>query len=329
MKFWQIPSTPGCNFFIDALAPGFFKLLDLVLGVLIVGGNPSIANVHEPLYHPADLFDTEERKTEINKKTTLLSVRLGGAPDHFIVKKGARVTDIKDKFDDFVWSTIDEMVALFGRSRNMVVKAHCAYATRWILKEGPGVMEKPFSDEKLGVFLTVVTEDFCQYTEDALIRLASLWDRVGQLLDYVFFNIRQYERDGFPAVFDRIKANVVHLDPTVEKTAFWSGLKSYCNSEQTNGFRWLLRRRNLLVHSMHLGATRDREKEDSEIRYYYNHLEEAIRNKLRTLSFDDELKAIHCHLRAFAASFESILDLSLWGAGVIHEVRREKDILVW
>jgi len=274
---------------------------------------------------PADLFDTEDRKTEINKKAKLLSVRLGGAPDHFIVKKGARITD---KFDDFVWSTIDEMVALFGRSRNMVLRAHCTYMTRWILENAPKTIEKPFSDEKVPAFVAIVTEDFWQYTEDALIRLASLWDRVGQLLDYVFFNIRQYERDGFPAVFDRIKANFILIDPLVENTSFWSGLKSYCNSEQTNGFKWLLRRRNLLVHSMHLGAKHEPNKEEKEIRYYYNHLEEAIRKKLYTMSCEDELEAIHWHLRAFAALFESILDLSLWGAGVIHELRREKDILV-
>jgi len=36
---------------VNPLATSFFKLLDLVLRVLIVCTNPSITNVHEPLYH--------------------------------------------------------------------------------------------------------------------------------------------------------------------------------------------------------------------------------------------------------------------------------------
>jgi len=251
---------------------------------------------------PADLFDSEEQKAKVDKKANLLCLRLGGVPEHFIIKDGAH---IKDKFDEFVWTTTEEIVALFDRSKKMVVRAHCTYVTRWLLENGPELMDKPFSDEKVAALLTVLTEDFWQHTEHALTRLASLWDRVGQLLDYVFFNIRQYERDGFPAVFDRIKANFVFIDPAVEKTAFWSEIKRYCYSEKTSGFKWLLRRRNLLVHSMHLGARRDREKENIEIRYYYNHLEEAIVNKLGTMSFEEELAAIHGHLRIFAVLFES------------------------
>jgi len=38
-------------FLVNALTTSFLKLFDLILCVLIVGTNPSVANVHEPLYH--------------------------------------------------------------------------------------------------------------------------------------------------------------------------------------------------------------------------------------------------------------------------------------
>jgi hypothetical protein len=52
---------------------------------------------------------------------------------------------------------------------------------------------------------------FWEYAEIGYIQLVCFWDRVGQLLDFIFFNIRQYERDGFPAVIDRIAVNYLPL----------------------------------------------------------------------------------------------------------------------
>jgi hypothetical protein len=106
------------------------------------------------------------------------------------------------------------------------------------------------TEEHIGIYARVLEGYFWNALEIATIRLASYWDRVGQLLDFVFFNIRQHEREGFPVVLERIKKNfaptfseVFRDDPN------WNALLEYANSEKPSGLKWLLRRRNVAVHS--------------------------------------------------------------------------------
>lgn len=274
---------------------------------------------------PCPLFVDDAAGKRINDKFSLLCRKLGDVPEVFLITDGASP---KDKYDNLTSYAVTELVSLFHRARTSVVKAHSMFVAQWILLNAPKTIEGPLAAEQLAVIAPIVREEFWNHAETAYIRLASLWDRAGQLLDYVFFNIRQFDRDGFPSILDRIKINFAILDSTIEARQFWKDLKSYAYNEQTDGLKWLLRRRNLLVHSLHLGEPEERAKEEMDIRYYYNHLAEATRHKLGTLSPDDELKCLHSHLIAFARLLEPLCDLCLWGAELIHEMRKEKDWII-
>jgi hypothetical protein len=133
------------------------------------------------------------------------------------------------------------------------------------------------------------------------------------LLDFVFFNIRQYERDGFAAVLDRIAVNHVPVSPTLGQAVAWKALLTYRKREDEKGFAWLISRRNLLVHSLHLAPA----KTDNPVfAATYNHLEERIRKKLRVAAPKEELARLHCHLSACADLFPSILEVAEIGIEV-------------
>jgi hypothetical protein len=138
---------------------------------------------------------------------------------------------------------------------------------------------------------------------------------LGQLLDFAFFNIRQYERDGFPAVVDRIAANYVPLSPRLSESSSWQAVRSYQTSEKADGLKWLLRRRNLIIHSLHLRARPvDSEAGDPLFDAAYNHLEQSMQRRLATGSRDEELAQLHRHLTQAASLFGYVLTLCEFGA---------------
>jgi hypothetical protein len=274
---------------------------------------------------PPSLFENGVAEESVKKKLASLYQKLGGVPDVFLIRKGARPTD---RYDEFAWCAVNEMISLFQRARTGVVKTHSIFIAYSLISKAPSTFEASFTPEQLACLEPVVKEDFWNQAETAYIRLASLWDRAGQLLDYVFFNIRQFEYDGFSAVLDRIKANFAILDPSLERSSFWINIKTYAHSEKTDGLKWLLRRRNLLVHTLHLGDRLDRAKEEMEILYYYNHLEEATRKKLGTLPPEEELLILHGHLTSFTRLLEPLCDLCLWGADLIHDMRKVKESVI-
>jgi hypothetical protein len=112
----------------------------------------------------------------------------------------------------------------------------------------------------------------------------------------------------------------------VEKQQFWIDIKRYGYRDQVDGLKWLLRRRNLLVHSLHLGERTASKERD--LAYYFNHLDETTRNRLGAMRPHEELQelqALHSHLGAFARLLEPICDLCLWGVALIADLRKEKE----
>jgi len=277
------------------------------------------AEFFEP--QPVRLFASDADAKRVNEKLAGLYAKLGGVPNLFITRKGVKPSDT---YDDFTWYSVQEMVSLFGRARTSVTKVHAKFFTHELLRGGKRLIETRWTKKQLAAFEPIVVEEFWESAETAYIRLASMWDRVGQLLDYVFFNIRQFERDGFPSVLDRIKVNFAVLDKTVEKRQFWIDIKRYAYRDQVDGLKWLLRRRNLLVHSLHLGE-KTKSTGDRDLAYYFNHLDESVRNRLGAMTPEEELKALHDHLRAFANLLEPLCDLCLWGVDLIADLRKEKE----
>ena len=279
-----------------------------------------VSEFFEP--QPARLFEGDADAERINEKLASLYEKLGAVPKLLITKQGVKPSDT---YDDFTWYSVQEMVSLFGRARMSVIKVHAKFLTSEILQGRKRLIKTPLTKKQLASFAPIVIEEFWESAETAYIRLASMWDRVGQLLDYVFFNIRQFERDGFPSVLDRIKVNFAVLDKSLEKQQFWINIKRYAYRDQVDGLKWLLRRRNLLVHSLHLGEQKATGSEERDLAYYFNHLDETARNRLGAMTRDAELKALHDHLRAFAKLLEPICDLCLWGVALIADLRKEKE----
>lgn len=138
--------------------------------------------------------------------------------------------------------------------------------------------------------------------------MASFWDRVGQILDFFFFGIRYFERYGFAAVVDRIIQNLAPVSRELESSIALKRLRAYQTSEQEDGYNWLARRRNSLVHSLHLQPL----TEQSSIGLFetlYNHPDVRIRTKLKPGTLNEELERLHCQLGAVCDRFEDILSL--------------------
>lgn len=144
--------------------------------------------------------------------------------------------------------------------------------------------------------------------EISYIRQASYWDRVAQLLDFLFFNIRQFDRDGFSGVVDRIHSNYASILLQLSENASWTKLREYHMSEKSDGYKWLVRRRNLLVHSLHLRPVTD-QIEDPVFTFAFNHLEEKVRKKLKPRDAHSEIEILHSQFNAMTELFGDVLTL--------------------
>jgi hypothetical protein len=85
-------------------------------------------------------------------------------------------------------------------------------------------------------------------------------------------------------------------------------LRAFQKSEKEDGLKWLLRRRNLVVHSSSLRPIqepKDRTLIDSE----FNHLELALRQKLAPGTPVQEIERMHWQLQKAAELFPSVLEL--------------------
>jgi hypothetical protein len=150
--------------------------------------------------------------------------------------------------------------------------------------------------------------------------LAGFWDRLGQILDFVFFSIRQYERDGFSAVIDRIRANTLRMQPALADSEAWTAIWTYKKSEREDGLQWLLSRRNLLVHSLHLRPT-DEQANDELFASAFNHLDSRLRRDLAPGTPEQEIQRLHTHLNQAAALLPQVLSMCQLHAEHLHASR--------
>src|SRR5208282_2588821 len=100
-------------------------------------------------------------------------------------------------------------------ARSSICRTHMYLIGSGIIKQHPEVVNWPDDPEIRRIFVSNVEGYFWEHAETSYIRLASFWDRVGQLLAFAFFNIRQYEHDVFSAVMDRISANFLPMSQRV------------------------------------------------------------------------------------------------------------------
>lgn len=127
-------------------------------------------------------------------------------------------------------------------------------------------------------------------------------------MDFAFFAIRQYERDGFSAVVDRIRANTLRMQPLLETSVAWRAIWAYKKSEREDGLQWLLSRRNLLVHSLHLRPMSD-SQDDEIFESAFNHLDVRLRRDLAPGEPEKEIQRLHVHLGHAAELLPRVLTL--------------------
>jgi hypothetical protein len=260
---------------------------------------------------PSKLADTKEEVQSLERRLGALVKKMGGPPRLIIV---APVEQERRHYDTYISAAITEMLATFHRCRSEVCRTHMFYIGAETMREHPDWIKLPENTAERSRYQTTTESSFWEHAEIAFIRLAAFWDRVGQLLDFIFFNIRQYERDGFPTVMDRIRNNFVPVYSQLEAAEAWKSLRRYQNSENVDGFKWLIRRRNLLVHSLHLRPMLSTANEDPIFTSSFNHLDDSLRNKLKPQSLKEELEHVHSHLSAAATLFVDVVELCEIGA---------------
>ncbi|MRR06383.1 MAG: hypothetical protein EG828_05475 [Deltaproteobacteria bacterium] len=253
---------------------------------------------------PASIAENDEEIKILQKRVEKLVEDLGGPPKLIIVKED----DPKPRYDLYPAAALQEVISMFHRTRKATLRAHMFMIGSQMVRNKPEFLTLPDNKEAQEHILKSAEATFWEHAETAFIRLASFWDRVGQLLDFAFFRIRQFERDGFSSVVDRIRNNVALVHSELATNPSWERIRSYQTSEKADGLKWLLRRRNLLVHSLYL---RPFEKADDDAIFdsEFNHLDASLREKLAPGNIEEELTKIHIHLSKAAQLFPDILSL--------------------
>jgi hypothetical protein len=132
---------------------------------------------------------TLEIGNALDEKRRTLTERLGGPPRVLIT----RIGDPAPEFDLYVEAAVEEILSSFERSRTSVCRTYMYLIACKMLDEHPERFDLPEDEEVRAVLIAELINRFWEHAETSFIRLASYWDRVGQLLDFAFFNIRNYD----------------------------------------------------------------------------------------------------------------------------------------
>lgn len=228
----------------------------------------------------------------------------GGVPR--VIIQG--VNDPKPKYDTYLSAAIDEAIEVFSRARRSLCRAQTFLIGAHMLKNSPDLLNLPDDPKIKSLFQDSAENVFWEHTETTFIRLAGFWDRLGQILDFAFFSIRQYERDGFSAVVDRIRLNTLRMRPDLAVSPSWLAIWSYKRSEHEDGLQWLLSRRNMLVHSLHLRPVTS-EANGEIFESAFNHLDTRLKRDLAPGTPEQEIQRLHVHLSQAASLLPQALTL--------------------
>ncbi|MEZ2142250.1 hypothetical protein AAE026_08080 [Bradyrhizobium sp. DN5] len=226
---------------------------------------------------------------------------LGGPPEFYLLRKDQEPPPA----DNYPEAIMREAFAVFHRARTSVLRAHLFMTGSSVLAEQPDLINAP--ENVTAVFAKEVQSAFWEHAEAAYIRLYSFWDRVGQVLDFSFFNIRKFDQNGFTAVMDRIHSNAVPMDNGLKSSTSWKRLRTFQTSEKEDGLKWLLQRRNLVVHSLHLHPVGT--EDEGVFKSQFNHLDAAHREKLRPREPNEEVALLMGQLAKASMHFSDFLDI--------------------
>jgi hypothetical protein len=288
----------------------------------IAAENVSMALIDDFLSpKPASLSSSSGQRVELEKRISRIVQRFGGPPRLAIRSNDGYGEHKSEPVDEYPAAAFGELVSMFHRTRRAVCRSQMLLVGSGVLHETPNIFRKKMPLEMKTAFLAAVDSSFWEYAEIAYIRLASYWDRAGQMLDFAFFSIRQFERDGFTAVIDRIHTNLVPMNQGLLQLPEWNAVRTFQTSDKEDGLQWLLRRRNLIIHSIYLRPMSDStgdlsEESDGEplFRYEFNHLEEKLRKKLKPGTALEEIERLNKQLAQAATLFLAVLSLCEYAA---------------
>ena len=267
--------------------------------------SPRPANIY------TDKADAEDLERHVHKFLNKIEPQ-----QKIIITRDGEPLSPRDRIRTYQVDISNELTDCFRVCRNAVCRLHMFYITHESVRVNRDLWVN-MSEGDAMVYGDLLAKSFWEALEIATVRLVSYWDRVGQLLDFVFFNIRQYERDGFPAVVERIKKNFAATFPDLASDASYKAFVEYANSEKPTGFKWLTRRRNLAIHSTRFRPHED--KRDAMFEYEFNHFETRVIRDLALKSPKEELELIHEHLAKAAELFRGVFELSSLGLDLIEE----------
>lgn len=292
------------------------QLVALVSQVIAhVANEPLLLVQYE--HKQADTFArlwNKSSKTAIRERLDNIARHMGGAPRLYLLRDGEN----PPPEDGFPGAALQEVLSVFHRARTSVIRAHMFHVGNRFVEQTPDLFEDDNPKVAEGM-LELSREAFWEHAEAAYIRLASYWDRVGQVLNFAFFSIRSFKHEGFQSVMDRIHDNVAKMDTQFAKTTSWTRLRAFQCSSKDDGYKWLQERRNLLVHSLHLqpiAPDRDSnfgesQKADNEAVFtsQFNHLDHAHREKLRPRDAAGEVLILMRQLDRAGHLFNDLLSI--------------------
>jgi hypothetical protein len=251
-----------------------------------------------------------------NARMDSATEHLGGPPTYYLVKDGGK-PPLADSYPEAV---LREVMSVFDRARKSVIRAHMCMTGAATIEGSPQAFT--LDPKQLVTLGKVATEAFWEHAEAAYIRLTSYWDRVGQVLDFAFFNIRKFDQNGFTAVMDRVATNAVPMNERFKKNGSWTRLRAFQTSEKDDGLKWLLVRRNLIIHSLHLHPLPAENEPVFESQF--NHLDSAHRLRQKPRSMREEVEILTRQLQRAVELFDDFLHVVEFSASrrvdpIIHD----------
>lgn len=260
------------------------------------GANPGL---FAQLWPPSSDLSGDAFNTRVNDSIE----HIGGPPEFYLLQEGEEAP-LADNYPNVA---MREVFSVFSRARTSVIRAELFRAGSELIADQPSKSGLPDDPALETHFVERADAAFWEHAEAAYIRLASYWDRVGQIFDFAFFNIRKFDHNGFTSVMDRIHVNAVPMNASLASHGGWKRLRAFQTSGKDDGLQWLLLRRNLIVHSLHLHPLRS--DGDSVFKSQFNHLEVSHRDRLKPQTPREEIALLIKQLNRAAALFDDVLSV--------------------
>ena len=204
----------------------------------------------EPTFdpQPADITGTEDQIRMLEQQAGRVVAALGGRPRLMVVVQDRP----KPRYDTYAAAAVDEAITMFHRARATVCRAHLHFIAGGVIERTPDLLTWPSDERITAIMQRTAISQFWERAESAYVKFDLSGTDLGSCSTLHSSAFGGSERDGFPSVMERIHANHVPVHTELRESKSWVAVLAYQTSEKHEGLKWLLRRRNLIIHSIHL-----------------------------------------------------------------------------